>query len=384
MADVQGDKATIYSPTQGVWHQRSRPAMMLGLKPENVRVIFRRGSGCYGLNGADAVTLRRRGAFAGRRQAGARATHPQRRNGVGELRLRVRAWTSAPALDAKGNIVAWEHESWSPALGNRPGHRSRETWSPGCSRDSRPQEFKPGARAGAAPLQQQSATAFLRTWRATSAARISGTGTIKSEKRFVHNVVVAFLDRPAAFARAPAKYFRARKLHGRTGGASVKADPVEYRLRHLERCARDRRAEGSREGRELGNAPLAETGQSRDTGSRPAAASPAWPTKATTDTRPWSSRSKSNQDTGQGRGEAHRGSAIDAGPISNPDGLRNQAEGGALQGMSRALGEEVTWDDQKVTSIDWRTLPLAALGLRNSEDRMRADQSARRGSDGRG
>jgi nicotinate dehydrogenase subunit B len=30
--------------------------MLLGLKPENVRVIFRRGSGCYGLNGADAVT----------------------------------------------------------------------------------------------------------------------------------------------------------------------------------------------------------------------------------------------------------------------------------------------------------------------------------------
>jgi CO/xanthine dehydrogenase Mo-binding subunit len=49
------------------------------------------------------------------------------------------------------------------------------------------------------------------------------------------------------------------------------------------------------------------------------------------------------------------------GPISNPDGLRNQVEGGALQGMSRALMEEVTWDDQKVTSVDWgtyRTLPL--------------------------
>ena len=30
--------------------------MVLGLKPENVRVIFRRGSGCYGLNGADTVT----------------------------------------------------------------------------------------------------------------------------------------------------------------------------------------------------------------------------------------------------------------------------------------------------------------------------------------
>jgi CO/xanthine dehydrogenase Mo-binding subunit len=47
--------------------------------------------------------------------------------------------------------------------------------------------------------------------------------------------------------------------------------------------------------------------------------------------------------------------ANDSGPISNPDGLRNQLEGGALQGISRTLLEEVTWDAQKVTSIDWRT-----------------------------
>jgi CO/xanthine dehydrogenase Mo-binding subunit len=55
--------------------------------------------------------------------------------------------------------------------------------------------------------------------------------------------------------------------------------------------------------------------------------------------------------------------STDAGPISNPDGLRNQMEGGALQGMSRALGEEVTWDDQKVTSFDWRTYHSLTLGF---------------------
>jgi CO/xanthine dehydrogenase Mo-binding subunit len=54
--------------------------------------------------------------------------------------------------------------------------------------------------------------------------------------------------------------------------------------------------------------------------------------------------------------------AQDCGPISNPDGMRNQIEGGALQGMSRALGEEVTWDDHKVTSIDWRTFHSLSLG----------------------
>jgi CO/xanthine dehydrogenase Mo-binding subunit len=61
-----------------------------------------------------------------------------------------------------------------------------------------------------------------------------------------------------------------------------------------------------------------------------------------------------NQDDGK-LAVRHMWVAIDAGPISNPDGLRNQAEGGALQGMSRALGEEVKWDNQAVTSVDWRT-----------------------------
>jgi nicotinate dehydrogenase subunit B len=47
--------------------------------------------------------------------------------------------------------------------------------------------------------------------------------------------------------------------------------------------------------------------------------------------------------------------ALDCGPISNPDGLRNQIEGGILQGMSRSLVEEVTWDNKRITSIDWKT-----------------------------
>ena len=55
--------------------------------------------------------------------------------------------------------------------------------------------------------------------------------------------------------------------------------------------------------------------------------------------------------------------AHDCGPISNPDGLRNQIEGGVLQGMSRALGEEITWDDRKVTSIDWQSYNTLPLGI---------------------
>jgi len=31
--------------------------------------------------------------------------------------------------------------------------------------------------------------------------------------------------------------------------------------------------------------------------------------------------------------------------------------------MSRALGEEITWDDRKVTSIDWQTYNSLPLGI---------------------
>src|SRR5581483_9055929 len=55
--------------------------------------------------------------------------------------------------------------------------------------------------------------------------------------------------------------------------------------------------------------------------------------------------------------------AVDSGPISNPEGLRNQIEGGLLQGMSRALGEEITRDDRKVTSIAWRSYHSLSLGI---------------------
>ena len=55
----------------------------------------------------------------------------------------------------------------------------------------------------------------------------------------------------------------------------------------------------------------------------------------------------------------------DSGPVSNPDGLRNQMEGGALQGVSRALYEEVQWDDKAgmVTSTDWLSYPVYQWGM---------------------
>ena len=135
--------------------------------------------------------------------------------------------------------------------------------------------------------------------------------------------------------------------------ASMQADPVEYRLRHL----RDPR--------------LIEVVEA-------AARAASW------DARP--SPQNANNRTGvvAGRGiscvfyegdngycamvaqvEVDQGTGVvevrrltianDCGPISNPNGLTNQLEGGALHGVSRTLLEEVTWDDEKITFVDWRT-----------------------------
>ena len=50
--------------------------------------------------------------------------------------------------------------------------------------------------------------------------------------------------------------------------------------------------------------------------------------------------------------------AHDCGLIVNPDGLRNQIEGNVVQATSRCLLEEVAWDANGVTSLDWGSYPI--------------------------
>jgi nicotinate dehydrogenase subunit B len=50
--------------------------------------------------------------------------------------------------------------------------------------------------------------------------------------------------------------------------------------------------------------------------------------------------------------------AVDSGQVVNPDGLANQIEGAIVQSMSWTLYESVTFDDTRITSIDWQTYPI--------------------------
>ena len=50
--------------------------------------------------------------------------------------------------------------------------------------------------------------------------------------------------------------------------------------------------------------------------------------------------------------------AHDCGLIINPNGLKNRIEGNIVQGISRALYEEVAFDGHGVTSLDWLSYPI--------------------------
>lgn len=64
-----------------------------------------------------------------------------------------------------------------------------------------------------------------------------------------------------------------------------------------------------------------------------------------------------NRDTGRAR-LTRAVAAVDAGQIVNPDGLTNQIEGAILQSLSWTLYENVTFNDTRITSVDWQTYPI--------------------------
>ena len=359
VADVQGDRATIYSATQGVWYQKTACATLLGLKPENIHVLFRRGSGCYGLNGADAATY----DAALLSQAAGKPVRVQlsRRDEMAwENYGNVYVIDQKAGLDAQGNIIAWEHEAWIPSLGNRPGAGRPGNIITGRLLGFDADPFEPHASAPAPAAFNNNSNGVPSYMAGRVNGKAQGAGNIASERVLLHNLRSPFFTGPL---RSPARLQNtfAHESFMDELAARAAADPVEFRLRHL---SSHRVADVVRE----------------------ASKAAGW------DTRP--SPKPSNVRTGvvSGRGVAcvaYEGDngysamvaevevdqasgritvkrmvmANDSGPISNPDGLRQQLEGGALQGFSRALGEEVTWNSEKITSVDWRTYHSLPVGF---------------------
>jgi nicotinate dehydrogenase subunit B len=366
VADVQPGKATLWSATQAVYPMRDSAARLLGLPAEQVRVVFTRGSGCYGINGADTVTY----DAALLSQAVGRPVRVQL------TRRDEMAWENfgnafvidqRAGLDATGTIVAWDYEAWSPALGGRPGYDNPGNVATGWLAGFAPTTAAPRtpAPAPATPLNNNLNTAPSYVTGCVGTV-CRGTGTVKSERVLSHRVVSPFFTGPL---RAPERFQNtfAHESFMDEIAAAAKADPVAFRLRHLSDArlrAVVRAAAGAAqwEARPSPRAAIGATGRTvgrgiscvlyeGDNGYVAIVA-----------------EVEVDQDAGTIAVTRLVG-AQDCGPISNPDGVRNQFEGGALHGMSRALFEEVTWTDDRVTSVDWRTYRTFAVGSRTPEVR---------------
>ncbi len=359
VADVTGDKATLWSATQAVWYQRSSAAMILGLKPENVHVIFRRGSGCYGLNGADTVTY----DAALLSQAVGKPVRVQLTRGdemAWENYGNAFLFEERAGLDARGNIVAWDHEAWSPALGNRPGLGAPGNVITGFLAGFEPEPFRPRSPAPMPTAFNNNSNGVPSYLAGHVQGEDKGTGNVKSERALVHNVVSPFWTGPL---RSPARLQNtfAHESFMDELAAKAKADPVEYRLRHLSHARlRDMVAEAAKAAR--WDARPSPKPANRRTGVVAGRGISCVAYERDNGYAAMVVEAEVDQDTGK---VAVKRIVVsnDCGPISNPDGLRNQLEGGALQGLSRALGEEVTWDGEKVTSFDWRTYRSLPLGF---------------------
>jgi nicotinate dehydrogenase subunit B len=359
VADVQGDKATLWSATQSAYPTRNTSATLLGLKPESIRVIYARGAGCYGINGADTVTY----------DAALLSQSVGRPVRVQLSRKDEMAWENYGnafvidqriGLDASGTIAVWDYEAWSAARGGRPGYNTPGNVVTGFLVGASPAPFVPRTPAPApdTPLNNgfNTAPSYI-AGRVRDSAQ--GAGVIRSERVLSHRVLSPFFTGPL---RAPERLQNtfAHECFMDEVAAHIKADPVDYRLKHLNHArlsaairaaakaanweARPSpRPNRRRTGRVTGRG-IACVCYEGDNGYVAMVADVAV-----------------DQDTG--RVEVTRlVVAQDSGPISNPDGMRSQIEGGSVQGISRALGEEVTWDDRKITSIDWRTYHSLPVG----------------------
>ena len=113
VADYRDGKLRVWTASQATHTLRKQLANMLAMKPEDIRCSYLEGAGCYGRNGhedaaADAALIARELGKPVRVQWSRADEHGWDPKGPPTL-IQHRA-----ALDASGNLVAWEGELFAP------------------------------------------------------------------------------------------------------------------------------------------------------------------------------------------------------------------------------------------------------------------------------
>jgi nicotinate dehydrogenase subunit B len=330
IAEYRDGHLTVHSHGQGMHPLRRNLASALDLPIETITAKHLHGAGCYGHNGADDAAMD--AAVIALRLPGRRIRLRWRREEefgfepVGPAML----ITLHVGLDEQGYPADWTTEIWSPTHVQRPGSGgtllAREALAnpPPPSKPSDPLvERGGGATRNAIPLYDVPAHRILHHLTQDPPVRTSalrGLGALPNVF-----AIESMLDDLAA---------------------RIGQDPLAYRLAILSdpraRCLLERVAE------RCGWAARGPTGTGKGLGlgfakykNRSAYAAVAAAVTVEEEVRVdriWC--------------------VADTGTIVNPDGARNQLEGGIVQAISWTLKEQVRFDTHGISSLDWDSYPI--------------------------
>ena len=333
LVEIKDGMVTCWSGTQKSHFVQNGLAAVLQVPVEKVHVIFKPGPGSYGRNDADDCAM----DAAVLAKAVGRPVRLQymRDQGTGWDPKGPASTHSAKAgLNAAGEVIAYEFTSkaFSRVDVDTNGGKPPDTLA--------------GQTLGVA---LKSGDGF----------GVPAESYAVANKRLAWETIAPLLDRASPLRTShlrdpvgPQIHFASESFIDEVA-AAVNADPIEFRLRYVK--------------------------EPRDIAVIKAAAQ-----KANWETRPSPRRDQTGSKvSGRGIAYAQRNGtrvaviaevdidratgkiwarkftvAHDCGQIINPDGLVKCIEGNIVQGVSRALWEEVTFDRNTVTSVDWITYPI--------------------------
>lgn len=337
VADVRAEGATIWSSTQGVYQLRDAIAGLLGLPAERVRVISMEGSGCYGHNGADDASA---DAALISRVVGrpVRVQWSRQDEFAWEPKGSAMVSEVSGALDASGAIASWSYDVRTPTHSTRPGGHAglllaASQLDPPVPPADR-HRFGGGDRNAAHTydIPHSHTTAH---WIAAGPLHQS---SLRSLGGFANTTAIeSFVDELASAAGADPVAFRLRHLSDLRARAVVErvAEAAGWIPGPAHTGARNKRVDGALHGRGIAYA--------RYEGEYAHVAMIAGVT-----VQPESGAVGVDRIT-----VAH-----DCGRIISRDGVANQVEGNIIQGVSRTLKEEVTWDADGITSLTFESYPI--------------------------
>ncbi|SER41631.1 CO or xanthine dehydrogenase, Mo-binding subunit [Faunimonas pinastri] len=332
VAHFTGGKMTVWTHTQGVYPLRKALTELLALPDEQVQCIHTEGSGCYGHNGADDVAAD--AALIAR-------AFPDKPVRVQWMREDEHGWEPygsamitelSGSLDAGGKIVDFQFEVWSNTHNGRPGPAGNLLAAQYLEKPFTPAPPTPipqpegGGDRNSIPLYHIPNAKVVEHFVKTMPLRVSAMRGLGAYMNIFS--IESFMDEMAVAAGA---------------------DPVEFRLRHME----DARARDviSKAAEEFGwsswkaSAPGRGRGfafaRYKNLGAYCAIAAEVEVERETGAVRP-----------------VRFVAATDSGQVVNPNGIRNQVEGAIVQSSSWTLFEQVTYDNTRISSRTWSTYPI--------------------------